>query len=170
MPRSTRPVAIVRPFNTYGPRQSARAVIPTIITQIASGKRQIQLGALSPTRDFNFVSDTVRGFVAAAESAASIGEVINVGSGFEVSIGELAEIIGEAMGADIEITTDEQRMRPEKSEVNRLLASNAKAERLIGWKPEFGSREGLKRGLGITADWFADETNLARYKASIYNV
>jgi NAD dependent epimerase/dehydratase len=121
------PIAIVRPFNTYGPRQSARAVIPTIITQIATGKRRIKLGALRPTRDFNYVDDTVRGFIAAAESDASIGEVINVGSGFEISIGDLAHLIAEAMGVEIDIETDDVRLRPEKSEVERLLASNEKA-------------------------------------------
>jgi len=164
------PLSIVRPFNTYGPRQSARAVIPTIITQIASGSRQIKLGSLSPTRDFNYVSDTVRGFIAAAESDASTGQVINIGSGFEISIGELTHVIAEAMGATIEIVADSSRMRPEKSEVDRLLASNAKAAELIGWQPEYGSREGLLRGLRATANWFSDEANLRRYKANRYNI
>lgn len=164
------PVAIVRPFNTYGPRQSARAVIPTIITQIANGKRRIKLGALHPTRDFNYVADTVRGFIAAGESEASIGEVINVGSGFEISIGDLAHLIAETMGVEIEIETDDVRLRPEKSEVERLLASNEKAADLLGWKPEYGSRDGLKRGLRATADWFAEEANLRRYKAEVYNL
>jgi NAD dependent epimerase/dehydratase len=164
------PVTIVRPFNTYGPRQSARAVIPTIITQIANGQRRIKLGALHPTRDFNYVADTVRGFIAAAESEASIGEVINLGSGFEISIGDLAHLIAEAMGVEIEIETDDLRLRPEKSEVERLLASNEKAAALLGWQPEYSSREGLKRGLRATADWFADEANLRRYKAEVYNL
>lgn len=164
------PVAIVRPFNTYGPRQSARAVIPTIITQIASGKRRIKLGALHPTRDFNYITDTVRGFIAAAKSNASIGEVINVGSGFEISIGDLAHLTAEAMGTEIEIETDDVRLRPEKSEVERLLASNEKAADLLDWKPDYGSREGLKRGLRATAEWFADEANLRRYKAEVYNL
>ena len=164
------PVAIVRPFNTYGPRQSARAVIPTIITQIANGARRIKLGALHPTRDFNYVADTVRGFIAAAESDASVGEVINIGSGFEISIGDLAHVIAEAMGVEIEIETDDVRMRPEKSEVERLLASNAKAADLLGWHAEYGSREGLVRGLRATADWFGDEANLSRYKANVYNI
>ncbi len=164
------PVAIVRPFNTYGPRQSARAVIPTIITQIASGQRTIKLGALHPTRDFNYVDDTVRGFIAALESEQSVGEVINLGSGFEVSIGDLALLIAEAMGVEIEIETDGERMRPEKSEVERLMASNEKAAALLGWRPEYGSREGLKQGIRETADWFAAGANLAQYKPQIYNV
>ena len=164
------PVAILRPFNTYGPRQSARAVIPTIITQIASGQRTIKLGALSPTRDFNYVDDTVRGFVAAFESERSVGEVINLGSGFEVSIGDLALLIAEAMDAEIEIETDGERLRPGKSEVERLLASNEKAAELLGWRPEYGSREGLREGLRETADWFTTGANLSMYKADIYNV
>ncbi|OZC03435.1 NAD-dependent 4,6-dehydratase LegB [Rubricoccus marinus] len=164
------PVTLLRPFNTYGPRQSARAVIPTIITQIASGKRRIKLGALHPTRDFNFVADTVRGFIAAAETDAGIGEVINVGSGFEISIGDLVHVIAEAMGVEVEVVTDEERMRPEKSEVERLLASNEKAAELLGWRPEYGSREGLRRGLAETAEWFTHKENLRRYKAEVYNV
>ena len=126
-------VVIARPFNTYGPRQSARAVIPTIITQIANGQRQINLGAVSPTRDFNYVADTVAGFIAALESDRGIGEVINLGSNFEISIGDTTHAIAEAMGTSIEIITDEQRLRPEKSEVERLWASNTKARVLLGW-------------------------------------
>lgn len=164
------PVTIVRPFNTYGPRQSARAVIPTIITQIAKGARRIRLGSLSPTRDFNYVGDTVRGFIAAAGCDAAVGEVVNLGSGFEISIGELAALIGEAMGRTVEVDHDEERTRPARSEVERLLASNDKARSLLGWTPEYGSRAGLKEGLRITAEWFADERNLARYKTDIYNV
>lgn len=164
------PVAIIRPFNTYGPRQSARAVIPTIITQIANGKRRIKLGALSPTRDFNFVKDTVRGFIRVMESDKSVGEVINIGSNFEVSIGDTAKYIAEAMGVEIEIETDEIRLRPEKSEVNRLWADNSKAKKLLGWEPEYGGRDGFKRGLKETAKWFIDLENLKRYKADIYNV
>ena len=164
------PVTIARPFNTYGPRQSARAVIPTIITQIASGARRIKLGSLTPTRDFNYVDDTVAGFIAAAESDAAVGEVINFGSGFEISIGDLVDVIAEAMGVEVEVETDEERFRPEKSEVNRLLAANDKAAELLGWTPEYGSREGLVRGLRTTAEWFADAANLQRYKAEVYNV
>jgi dTDP-glucose 4,6-dehydratase len=121
------PVVTIRPFNTYGPRQSARAVIPTIITQIAKGMRQIKLGAVSPTRDFNYVADTVAGFIAALKSERGLGEVINLGSNFEISIGDTALAIAEAMGTSIDIVTDEQRLRPEKSEVERLWASNTKA-------------------------------------------
>ncbi len=164
------PVVIVRPFNTYGPRQSARAVIPTIITQIANGRRQIKLGAVSPTRDFNFVKDTVAGFIAAMNSGRGLGEVVNLGSNFEISIGDTAQLIAEAMNAEIEIITDEARLRPENSEVERLWAANAKAQQLFGWRPEYGGREGFKRGLVETAEWFADQDNLKNYKADIYNI
>lgn len=164
------PVCVLRPFNTYGPRQSARAVIPTIITQIANGKREIKLGALHPTRDFNFVKDTVCGFIAAAESDRSVGEVINIGSGFEISIGGAAALIAEVMGAKIDILCDEERLRPEKSEVERLLASNDKAKNLLGWSPQYGGRDGFKRGLAETVEWFLKPENLAGYKADIYNL
>lgn len=164
------PVTIVRPFNTYGPRQSARAVIPTIITQIASGMRRIKLGAVHPTRDFNFVHDTVAGFILAAKSDAGIGEVVNFGSNYEISVGDTARLIAEAMSADIEIETDEVRLRPQNSEVERLWAGNAKAKRLFGWEPAYGGREGLKRGLAETAAWFAEPSNLAAYKADRYNL
>ena len=164
------PVAIIRPFNTYGPRQSARAVIPTIITQIAQGEHKIKLGALSPTRDFNYISDTVRGFADVAFSEKSIGEVINIGSGFEISIGDTAKLIAEVMGEEIEIISDEERLRPEKSEVNRLLADNTKAKKLLGWEPKFGGLEGFKRGLQKTADWFLKAENRRMYKSGIYNI
>ncbi len=164
------PVMIVRPFNTYGPRQSARAVIPTIITQIANGQRQIKLGAVSPTRDFNYVADTVAGFIAALEAELGTGMVINLGSNFEISIGETAQVIAEVMGASIEIITDEYRLRPEKSEVERLWASNDKARELIEWQPQYGGRDGFKRGLAETVDWFYKPSHLAAYKANIYNI
>ena len=164
------PVAVIRPFNTYGPRQSARAVIPTIITQIAKGERKIKLGALSPTRDFNFVADTVRGFSAVAFSDKSVGEVINIGSGFEISIGDTAKLIAEVMQADIEIISDEERLRPTNSEVNRLLADNTKAKNLIGWTPEFGGVEGFKHGLKKTVEWFSVPDNIKMYKSDIYNI
>ena len=164
------PVALIRPFNTYGPRQSARAVIPTIITQLLNGKRKIKLGALAPTRDFNYVKDTVQGFISVMNSSNSIGEVINIGSNFEVSIGDTAKIIAEAMDVYIEIENDEIRLRPEKSEVNRLWADNSKAKRLLGWEPQYGGREGFKRGLKETIDWFADKENLKKYKADVYNI
>lgn len=164
------PVGIIRPFNTYGPRQSARAVIPTIITQLASGKRRIRLGAVHPTRDFNYVADTVGGFLAALHSPRVVGEVINIGSNFEISIGDTAREIAAAMGAEIEIECDEQRLRPDKSEVERLWADNRKARELLGWSPAYGAAEGFRRGLGETISWFSVPANLARYKAGIYNV
>ncbi len=164
------PIATIRPFNTYGPRQSARAVIPTIITQIAAGADEIRLGAVHPTRDFNHVSDTVRGFLAVAEADAALGEVINVGSNYEISVGETAELIAARMGREIRIVSDDARIRPEKSEVERLWASNDKARELTGWKPEYGGREGLARGLDETIEWFTQPENLRRYKTGIYNI
>jgi NAD dependent epimerase/dehydratase len=164
------PVVIARPFNTYGPRQSARAVIPTIITQIANGLREIKLGAISPTRDFNFVEDTVAGFIAAMTSDAGLGEVVNFGSNFEISIGDTADLIAEAMNAEIVIITDEARLRPENSEVERLWADNAKAKQLFGWQPSYAGRDGFKRGLTKTAEWFTQPKNLSGYKADIYNI
>lgn len=164
------PVVIARPFNTYGPRQSARAVIPTIITQIASGERKIKLGAVTPTRDFNFVKDTVSGFIAALVSDKGCGAVVNFGSNFEISVGDTAKLIAEAMNVDIEIHTDEARLRPKHSEVERLWADNGRARELFGWSPSYGGREGFKRGLKETAEWFSDETNLRCYKSDIYNI
>lgn len=164
------PIAIIRPFNTYGPRQSARAVIPTIISQIANGKYKLKLGALHPTRDFNYVVDTVNGFIAVAESGRSVGEVINIGSNYEISIGETVQMIGEVMDAEIRVETDGVRLRPERSEVERLWADNQKAREFLGWEPQFGGREGLRRGLKETAAWFTDPKNLQAYKADIYNL
>jgi nucleoside-diphosphate-sugar epimerase len=164
------PVAIIRPFNTYGPRQSARAVIPTTITQIANGKRRLKLGALYPTRDFNYVRDTVRGFMAVASSSQSVGEVINIGSNYEISIGDTVKLIAEVMGAEIEVETDEVRLRPAKSEVERLWADNTKAKTLLGWEPLYNEYEGFKRGLSETVDWFANPENLKQYKANVYNI
>lgn len=164
------PVAIVRPFNTYGPRQSARAVIPTVIGQIASGTREIKLGAVHPTRDFSYVTDTVDGFVAAAKSNDVVGAVTNLGSSFEISIGDTAKLIAELMGADIRIVSDAERLRPESSEVERLFASNQMAKQRMGWSPEYGGLEGLRRGLQKTIEWFREPSNLSRYKNDIYNV
>lgn len=164
------PVAVLRPFNTYGPRQSARAVIPTVITQIANGARQIKLGAVHPTRDFNFVADTVDGFLAALTSDQAIGEVINIGSNYEISIGDTARLIASAMNTEIEIVTDEQRLRPDKSEVERLWADNGKARALLNWTPRYAGLEGFERGLAQTVSWFADSRNRSGYKAGIYNV
>ncbi|MGX4803490.1 NAD-dependent 4,6-dehydratase LegB [Bradyrhizobium guangdongense] len=164
------PVTIIRPFNTYGPRQSARAVIPTIITQIASGARQIKLGALKPTRDFNYVQDTVRGFVAVAECDRALGEVINIGSNFEISIGDTAKLIAEQMGRDVEFTLDEQRLRPIDSEVERLWADNSLAREVTGWIPEYAGHDGFRRGLAETIPWFCDPKNLRHYRTGIYNI
>ncbi len=164
------PVVIARPFNTYGPRQSARAVIPTIITQIANGQRQIKLGAVSPTRDFNFIKDTVAGFIAALKSDQGIGEVVNFGSNFEISVGDTVQLIAEAMNTQVEIITDEARLRPSNSEVERLWADNIKAKQLFDWQPMYSGRDGLKRGLAETAEWFAQRENLLGYKSDIYNL
>ena len=163
------PVAIIRPFNTYGPRQSARAVIPTIITQIANGERQIKLGSLLPTRDFNYVEDTVDGFIAIAKSTKSVGEIINIGSNYEISIGALVHLIAVVMGVDVEIVADQERQRPEKSEVDRLWADNSKAKELLVWQPYYAQRDGLKRGLQETVNWFINSGHLALYKG-LYNV
>jgi dTDP-glucose 4,6-dehydratase len=163
------PVTIVRPFNTYGPRQSARAVIPTIISQIAAGQKVIRLGSLHPTRDFNYVSDTVSGFMAALKSECGVGEAINIGSNYEVSIGETVALIAELMQAEIEIETDDVRIRPDKSEVERLWADNAKAQRLLGWSPEYAGKAGLRRGLEETITWFREPANLQLYKLQ-YNL
>lgn len=164
------PVTIVRPFNTYGPRQSARAVIPTIITQIAAGQKEIKIGALKPTRDFSFVDDVVQGFIAASQAQKAIGEVINLGSGFEISIEETISLIAETMGKKVEIVQDKARLRPEKSEVERLFANNTKAKKLLSWAPKFAGREGFQKGLQITIEWFCQPANIARYKQNQYNI
>jgi len=164
------PVSVVRPFNTFGPRQSARAVIPTIITQIANGERQLKLGSLHPTRDFNYVADTARGFIAALESDKAIGEVINLGSNYEISIGDTVKLIAERMQVDVDIISDEQRTRPKDSEVERLWAANAKAAELLDWQPEYDGLDGFARGLDHTIDWFSQPANLAQYKHGTYNI
>ncbi len=160
------PVTIVRPFNTYGPRQSARAVIPTIISQIAAGKKQIKLGDVTPTRDFSYVEDTCRGFIALAESDQTIGETINIGSNYEISVGDTLNLIKEIMHSEIEFITDKQRLRPDKSEVFRLWCDNTKINKLTGFKPQLD----IKTGLAKTIDWFTKKENLAKYKHDIYNV
>lgn len=160
------PVTIARPFNTYGPRQSARAVIPTIITQIANGEKQIKLGDVTPTRDFNYVEDTCRGFVELAECDEAVGETVNIGSNYEISIGETLDIIKELMGSDVKFVTDKQRIRPAKSEVFRLWCDNTKIEKLTGFKAQVTIREGLQR----TIDWITLPDNLKSYKSDIYNV
>lgn len=164
------PVSIIRPFNTYGPRQSARAVIPTIIGQLAAGNTNIKLGAISPTRDFNFVKDTVNGFISVMNSDKSNGEVINIGSNYEVSIGETARMIADIMNVRLTIETDEQRIRPDKSEVERLWADNQKAKDILGWEPNYGGKDGLKRGLEETIKWFTNPKNLTSYKTDVYNI
>ena len=164
------PVTVLRPFNTYGPRQSARAVIPTIITQIAAGHRQIHLGALSPTRDFNFVTDTCAAFQAIANCDEALGEVINAASNFEISIGETAELIGMVMNVSLELITDEQRLRPQSSEVNRLFGDNSRLCKLTQWKPLYGGKAGFRAGLTKTAEWFSNPDNLAFYSPGTYAV
>jgi len=160
------PVTIARPFNTYGPRQSARAVIPTIITQIANGAKEIKLGDLSPTRDFNYVEDTCRGFIELAEEDESIGETVNIGSNFEISIADTLNLIKELMKSDVKFITDEQRIRPEKSEVFRLWCDNTKIEKLTGFKP----KTDIRRGLQKTINWIIEPDHLKTYKSEIYNV
>ena len=160
------PVTIVRPFNTYGPRQSARAVIPTIITQIANGMKEIKLGDLSPTRDFNYVEDTCRGFLAVLEHNRTIGETINIGSNQEISIKDTLNLIKELMDSDVNFVVQKQRLRPKKSEVSRLWCDNTKIEKLTGFKPQITVREGLQK----TIDWITQPDHLRKYKAEIYNV
>jgi NAD dependent epimerase/dehydratase len=163
------PVMVLRPFNTFGPRQSARAVIPTIIAQIAKGARELKLGSLHPTRDFSFVADTARAFLHAARSDC-VGEVINTGSGFEISIGDTAALIAEMMNAKVTIASQNERVRPAASEVDRLHASVAKAAAMLEWSPEYAGREGFGRGLEQTIAWFRVSANLDRYKADRYNI
>ena len=164
------PVVIVRPFNTYGPRQSARAVIPTIISQIANGNKSINLGSVTPTRDFSYVQDTVDGFLSVIKSEGGLGEVFNFGSNFEISILELAKLIAKQMKEEVEIQTDQIRLRPNNSEVERLWADNSKAKKTFGWGPKYAGVEGLSRGLKKTIEWFLEVENLKKYKADTYNV
>jgi len=160
------PLTIARPFNTYGPRQSARAVIPTIITQIASGKKKIKLGDLTPTRDLSYVEDICHGFIALAECEKAIGEIVNIGSNSEISISDLLNLIKEMMQSDVEVVTEKVRLRPEKSEVYRLWCDNTKIYELTGFVPKYTIQEGLKK----TIDWFTNPDNLKKYKSDIYNV
>jgi len=160
------PVTIVRPFNTYGPRQSARAVIPTVITQLLSGSTEIKLGSIHPTRDFNYVKDTVDGFIAISESPNTIGEEINISSQQEISIGHLAKEIIDQINPTARIVSEDIRVRPAKSEVERLLGSNEKIRRLTGWQPEYTLQQGIRE----TIEWFRDEGNIRRYKWNVYNV
>jgi dTDP-glucose 4,6-dehydratase len=164
------PVVIARPFNTYGPRQSARAVIPTIIGQIAQGSRRLKLGAVNPTRDFSFVADTANAFLSALDSTAGLGQVVNFGSNFEISIGDTVKLIAETMNAEVEIETEQARLRPDKSEVERLWADNSKARELFGWTPAYSGLDGFRRGITETAKWFCEPANLAHYKNDRYNI
>ena len=160
------PVTIARPFNTYGPRQSARAVIPTIITQIANGAKEIKLGDVTPTRDFNYVDDTCRGFIALAECDESIGQTVNIGSNYEISISDTLNIIKELMSSNVQFITDEERLRPSKSEVFRLWCDNKKIKKITGFESQVDIRQGLQQ----TIDWITQPENLKRYKSEIYNV
>lgn len=164
------PISIVRPFNTYGPRQSARAVLPTIISQILQDKKKIKLGKISPTRDFNYIQDTVDGFISAINADNDYGEIVNIGSNFEISIEDSVYIIANILNKNIIIDTDEMRIRPDKSEVERLWCDNSKAKELYGWKPKYSGIEGFTKGLSLTVDWFANKDNLSKYKADIYNI
>lgn len=160
------PISIVRPFNTFGPRQSARAVIPTIIMQLLSGKEEIKLGDLSPTRDFNYVKDTVKGFIEISKSDKTIGEEINIATQKEISIGYLAEELIKQINPNAKIICDKQRIRPKKSEVNRLLGSNEKIKKLTDWKINYTFEEGIRE----TIEWFKKEENLKKYKTDLYNI
>lgn len=160
------PVSIARPFNTFGPRQSARAIIPTIISQIAVGTREIKLGDLTPTRDFNYVKDTAAGMLALAGSNETIGKEVNIATGKEISMGDTFELIKKIMNSEVKFTTDEQRLRPAKSEVFRLLGDNTLIKSLTGWQPEYT----LEQGLQSTIEWYLNPANLAKYKTGIYNL
>ncbi|MDR2061851.1 MAG: NAD-dependent 4,6-dehydratase LegB [Acinetobacter sp.] len=164
------PVTVIRPFNTYGPRQSARAVIPTIITQISAGTKSLKLGNLQPTRDFNYVTDTVKAFESVLLSDDAVGQVLNSGSGFEVSIGDTVRMIAQLMDSEVVINSDVHRFRPKKSEVERLWADNSRLRTLTGWTPEYGGIDGFKRGLQETIQWFAKKENIFSYKVDRYNV
>lgn len=164
------PVTVLRPFNTFGPRQSLRAVIPTIIMQLANGARELKLGALHPTRDFNYVTDVTRAFEAALTAEQAVGQTINVGSGFEISIAGLVQLIQAEMKVDVDLAREDRRLRPAASEVERLLAANEKARRLLGWEPRCSGRAGLTEGLRETIAWFAQPANLARYRSDEYTI
>ncbi len=164
------PVTVLRPFNTYGPRQSARAVIPTIITQIASGNSQIQLGALSPTRDFNYVKDTCNAFLSVSLSDKTVGKVINSASNFEISIGKTVELLAEIMNAEVTISTDKERLRPVDSEVQRLFGDNTLIRKLTDWQPMYAGIDGFRQGLKETTSWFTNPRNISNYRSSGYAV
>ncbi len=163
------PVLVLRPFNTFGPRQSLRAAIPTIITQLVSNKEKIKLGSLTPRRDFTYVSDTVDGFISAIGNKKCIGQTINLGTGKDFSIGETVKNIETILQRKADIVTDNRRIRPKKSEVNRLLSSNLKAKKILKWNPKFKGSKGFKDGLRKTIEWFSQEENLKFYKSNLYN-
>lgn len=162
------PVTLLRPFNTFGPRQSARAVIPAIIGQIAAGRTALSLGALHPTRDFSYIKDTVQGFLQAAASPNLVGQTVNIGSGYEIRIGDLATLIAERMGVRITLHEETKRLRPEGSEVERLLADTEKARKTMGWQPAYAGPDGLRRALDETIDWFRNPENLKLYRTGEY--
>ncbi len=164
------PVSIIRPFNTYGPRQSARAVIPTIISQILAGKKQISLGKVSPTRDFNYVTDTCEAFKEIAFSDKTIGKIINSASNFEISIKDTAFLIAEVMNSTIEIKSEENRLRPENSEVNRLFGDNTLIKELTNWNPKYSGMDGFKRGLEHTVEWFSKDENISFYRPDSFSL
>ncbi|MDC0357805.1 NAD-dependent 4,6-dehydratase LegB [Oligoflexia bacterium] len=164
------PVSVLRPFNTYGPRQSARAVIPTIISQLVNDQTEIELGNSTPTRDFVFVSDTVQAFIDIAKSEKALGQVVNSGTGFEISIGDLVNEIADLMNVKVKVETSAERLRPKDSEVNRLCADATLAKDLVGWLPAYTGLEGLRRGLEETIAWFSDSENIKRYKHRSYNI
>jgi NAD dependent epimerase/dehydratase len=164
------PVAVMRPFNTYGPRQSTRAVIPTIITQVLNGATSVRLGSTHPTRDFNYVADTARGFAMMGATDAGVGTVTNFGSNFEISIGQTVDAIAEAVGRPIGVEVDADRLRPEGSEVDRLWADNTRARELVGWTPEYGGLDGFQRGIAETVEWFSIPANRAAYNSDRYMV
>ena len=164
------PVTIIRPFNTFGPRQSARAVIPTIITQLATGVKNLQLGSVEPTRDFTYVSDTVQAFYLAVKDHLGIGEIINLGTGYEISIASLATIISSVMGVEVDVSIDVDRKRPSASEVERLLADNSKAKRILDWSPKYQGSTGLAEALSATVDWYLIPENRVKFKAETYNI
>ena len=162
------PVGIVRPFNTFGPRQSARAFIPTVISQILNKQKEIVLGNMNITRDFTFVSDTVKGFELALRSQSIVGKTVNLGTGLEVNLVDLVKLISELLGTEVVVIQDPQRSRPKSSEVERLCASNSLAKEVLGWKPEFSGHKNLAVAISKTIDWFRREDNLRRYKPEIY--
>ena len=164
------PVTVLRPFNTYGPRQSDRAVIPTIISQIALGKNKLSLGSLSPTRDFNFIEDICNAFFEVSKSELTVGKTINAASNFEISIKETALLIARLMGKEIEISCEKERLRPKNSEVERLFGDNTLIKKLTDWSPDYASLEGFKRGLKITIDWFTYSDNLKFYRPNKYKL